>query len=310
MKIDNQKNLEETFAENLIKMSQDFYSNEENFDKSRCFSKNFIAEIINSGNLPDENILNHLFDCADCFQNYRSELSKHKEKSTQKESFVFFATFFRWQFAAFLLVGICLLSLVCFYYPKHEETKEIAQVQTKNENLPNTNQVEIQSKNTNSSEPNLKNEPKEILKIQPKNKEKLEKSLPKAVKKEQTQIKEKKTEKEIETIGKDSSENFDLELNENSVLRSDNYFNQNNGYKLPAKKVNLQLKLPNFYAGGNYKIQLMDAKTKILLSNNSKLQNYKISIKNVDLRKYKNKATRICLQKNGEIPDCFNIQIQ
>lgn len=292
----------EDFAEDLIKCGRTLYSTSPVTNKSSCFTKSELIQIINLGNLPDEPILSHLFICSDCFNIYQDELSKYQKlKSTplREKWFMFFTKKLQWQFACLLLVLIGLVALLAIFYNRRETSLDIAENQSERHQsiYPHKNNIENRQVETTTSTDDFKRQPNLNPNITENNKSK-------NVQMPNNQSNNKKESK------LEMPPNIDFELKEDSILRSDRIAKRTDSLILPDKNINLSIKLPNYYENGIYNFSILDVETNVLLTKKVNVNKANLLIKTLDLRKLKKSASKFCLQKEGDIPDCFSIQIK
>jgi hypothetical protein len=106
---------------------------------------------------------------------------------------------------------------------------------------------------------------------------------------------------------------LNLVLSENNTLRNTTNSSDtnigDNKLILPSRTIDLNVKLPNSFQIGRYNLRFIDTFGNVLLEQKTAVKKGRLSIKSLNLHNLENRASKLCLQKNGEIPDCFDIQV-
>lgn len=289
------------FAENFTNAARETYLNEhKNPGRVGCFTGEAIRRTANSGKLPDDSLMNHLFDCSECFREYRRALLISRETSSAEKSV--WSDFFAKARAAklifagacsVLLIGLIFLSLWIFREDKlpelarnieiSNEPRNIKQSETKTDE--NIGSAENNLARMNSEKPeNIRRTDNSSTKNQPRKIENNQRRQARA-------------------------ESVTLILSGNNVLRNAVNSNETGKIILPARKIDLNIELSEGFSDGLYKLKIVDAFGGSLLEKNSTVKKRKLSLPNLDLKNLGKRAYKICLQSGGEMPECFDIKI-
>lgn len=301
----NDKSAEENgFAENFVGAVREMYESENpNPNRSGCFSNEFFTRTANSAKLPDDAAMNHFFECSECFRQYRQALSGAKKtvETERKSAWQGALNFQPFKLALagagfVLLVGMIIFA---FWTAREKPADELAKnIETTNEPKPfetSENRISMPQNQTVQNVP-PPNSPTETT--EPSINRKSNDNPPK----NRQTIENTKT-------PDDKTATLSLILGANNILRDAANPNASRELVLPARRVSLNIKLPAGFSDGRYTIRLTDGFDKTLLQQSATAKNNSLSAVNLDLRNLKNQADKLCMQKSGEIPDCFDIKI-
>ena len=297
------------FAENVVRSGQEIYSLNQRHIEKDCFSSAQLQELI-SKDLPNDKILEHLFSCSSCLNEYRNALNFSKQtiatpklKPWWKNLFNISQASFAWGMAGLIVLFSIVLGLIWLFYPVNSHDSDLAKNQEINPKKGNSSEIqnpiiitEVNEDNKNNTFP-TKNKQIEIPTAD--NSQNIPKrpfDKPKIIEKNPVKI----------------SDEIDLTLNENQVLRNQGNSEKNNPnlILLPAKKVSLNIKLSKLFNKGFYKFKIVDAFNNILFEKKVNLKNQSIVVKEINLEKLQSSASKLCLQNKNEIPDCFDLEIK
>ena len=290
------------FAENFTNAAREMYSTgNANSGRVGCFSSEAIVKMTNSAKLPDETVMNHLFECSECFRDYRQALQSAKNpvaaeaKSGWRNLFNLKPLRIGLVGAVFvLLVGLMFFS---FWIVRKNQPVELA----KNIEISET------SANNETIKPPDSTEKQNSLNSQ------TQSNQPEIDRKEDNAPAKKRQSSENLKPETSAAKSVNLFLSAGNVLRnaanSQDDGVENNKTVLPADKVNLNVELPRNFSNGLYRLKIVDAFGKVLLEQKTLFKNGILLSKNLNLRNLEGRANKLCLQKDDETPDCFDIKI-
>lgn len=308
------------FAENFMAAAEKFYSNEKTIsDRHLCFTEESIYKMVNSGILPNEDIRKHLFECSECFGKYRSAL-KNKSADTSRRRL--WDRIFDLQAIKFVAAGaaaciIFALIILSFWRLGLNQNGDLAKV----DKPVNSNKAFEKSANdVQNSESQLPDEVSETANNTKDKKFELQ-NRARSSKGSMPAINSRRSDKnnspsKIETNSRSNiarkTETL-LILDENRVLRNRENDSENQSgrstIELPARRLNLSVKLPRDYPSGQYSVRVTDAFGNVLRERQSAVKNSTLTLKDFDLTGIDKSANKICLKAGNEIPDCFDIKI-
>ena len=302
------------FAENFVKAASELYASEyPNVSSNGCFSREEIRQIINSAKLPDETVTAHLFACSECFREYRGELAAAKQiprESLKKwQNFISVQNF---KLAFAMACVVILVALAFFSYSGWRDGK--SDDLAKNIEISNTSPPDIsersaadekktenkQADETTNGGQNSRNQSADTQGNLKNN------NLPASLRNEAGK---NKPEIWANRSGKKSPA-INLILDDRGILRNNSSENAGGSEKpaLPAREISLSIKLPNGFSEGSYVISILDAFGNPLARQTARAKDRLVRA-SLNLSNLENRANKLCLQKNAETPDCFDIKI-
>lgn len=310
------------FAENFTNAAREMYSTgNANPGRVGCFTNENIRQMAHSAKLPDDAVMNHLFDCSECFRAYRQAVqsAKNPAAAVAKSGWrnLFDLSSARIGFAGAglaLIVGLMMFSLWVFQAKSPNELTKNIEVSNDSANFPKPGiPPNVGNAISNGAVVNDPVEPSDLSE-QPVNRTSRNQSdKPEINRKDDSsppKIRQSGENAKPEMSGANS---VNLELSAGNILRnavnSAADTSENNRILLPARKVNLNIKLPNSYGNGRYRLRIVDAFGDILLEQKPALKNRVLFLTNLNLQGLETRASKLCLQKNDETPDCFDIKI-
>ncbi len=270
-----------------------------NPNRKGCLPNNELVRIVHSGQLAKKGLRGHLLSCSPCFLEFqaaRKQIEKDIVKSlgpktTAKKNPGFI--FFRHPLPAMILfLSVCCVSGMIIYGLLVPKNVEIAE--TKNINLLyNEQSSDIQK--TLPGIPAVENIYKAPLVNQSRSKQNIQ-ALQKNNRRSKAVFENEQTARSA----------IKLDLARTSVLRNEN--SSETIFSLPARSINLKVKLIPESPKGIYEISLLDEFGKPLINGQLKKSNGKNLTINFDTRDKSGRA-RLCIAPQGEIPDCFAVKI-
>ena len=302
------------FAGNFVNAAGEMYA-EENPNPARagCFSDLVIRQMAISAKLPDDSVMNHLFECSDCFREYRRALAAARQinlesKRSWRELVKVYTA--KMAFAGLSLALLAALILFTYLGIREKESDEIVKTTgTSNVAPPFDNSLNAppeKKTENNQAEQDLKDTMPDIRSSRSPEKQKPGQTTDyprNAAEKNKTQ------KSQNNSLPKDVALN--LVLNDAGVLRNaaGQQASQNSPLALPAANVRLNIQLPGGFSDGRYKITIVDAFGQSLTGQDAVMNNGRLVAESLNLRNLKARASKLCLQRNAEIPDCFNIEV-
>lgn len=311
------------FAENFGNAAREMYSTENpNPGRVGCFTNETIRQMANSVNLPGDSVMNHLFDCSECFRDYRQALMLAKQTIEEENIFGWWNPF-KLSPAKTALAGLGLVLLIglttlfSFWIFREKPSTELAQKTEVSNEFPTFSDSGIprdSDKTINNQA--AKNDTTERT-SSPENQANLtsqtQSNKPEINREDNNSPVKKRREPEKNKSEKTNVDSLNLVLSASNVLRNTTGSNEksveSNELVLPARKVNLNIKLPNNFSNGLYKFRIVDAFGNDLLEQKRLVKNRKLLLTNLNLQNLENRANKLCLQKQDETPDCFDIKI-
>ena len=305
----DQPTREDAFAENFTSAARAMYAADHpNPERAGCFTNEVVRQMAHSANLPDDSIMNHLFDCSECFREYHRALKSAKNpieaevKSGWRK--IFNLPPLR---TAFVGVGLVLLIGLMFLsfrlWRENQSAELVKHIETADE-ATNFDYSGILPNETGSANNQTAKNDVDGQTEMPEKRATLNSPKPP----QKTEIR-RQEERDL----RNEIASLNLVLSENNILRNTVNSSEKNGgdgkLLLPARKVTLNIKLPNDFSVGRYNLRFIDAFGNVLLEQTTAVKKGGLSIKNLNLKNLENRAGKVCLQKNGEIPDCFDIKI-
>ena len=270
-----------------------------NPNRRGCLPNNELVRIVNSGQLAKRGLREHLLSCSPCFiefQAARKQIEKDiviaiEPKPTSKKFRPF--VFFRHPLPAMILfLAVCCVSGMILY--GFLVSKDVKIAESRNINLfHNEQSTEIQK--TLPENPFVENVNKTPLVNQSPSKQN-----------NQSLQKDNKRAKAVFENEQSARNSIKLDLAKTTVLRNEN--SSETIFSLPAKSINLKVKLIPESPKGIYEVSLLDEFGKPLIKGQLKKSNGKNLTINFDIRNKSGRA-RLCIAPQGEIPDCFAVKI-
>jgi hypothetical protein len=300
---DFQSNEDEILSAEILESARQYQANDfPNLPRRGCPSNEDLLETANSGNLPADELREHLLSCSPCFlvfqtarQSKNISIAVNKAKESAKTS-SWLGLFFKPLPAACLLVLLCAAGIIfygLFFYQSAEVIKqdEIAAAKSPVEKT-------VDSRN---EIPNTANSQIENNGIEKTASAKKQNNL--AANKKQEITNSNSASSDVPPVPQNT---INLDLSKAAVLRNENA--KVTGYSLPSRSVILNVKLPENSPPGNYEISLRDEFNRPLLQGATRPSSGKNIIFKLDLRNTSGQA-RLCVAPAGEIPDCLAIRI-
>lgn len=293
---------ESEFAENFTNAAREIYSTENrNPERAGCFSDEAILKMANSVKLPDESLINHLFDCSECFRQYRQSLESAKNPGVAAAQSGW-RNIFDFSPLKIALVGAGLVLLIGFFsfrlFREKQSIELVKNPEVTNEAATSDNFIVPPDENNRTSGKDGE-QPNDLKKRANTTAQKLPPKL---------EIKRPDNDNLPDEIAA-----LNLVLGDNNTLRNAVNSSEKNiesgKLLLPARKVNLNIKLPKDFSGGRYEFRIIDAFGNTLLEQKTSLKNRRLLVMNLNLQTLENRANKLCLQKNDEMPDCFDIKV-
>ncbi len=306
------------FAENFLAAAEDIYADKEPLsDRHQCLSKDSIHKIIDSDALPDEKLRSHLFDCPECFTNYREALANKTSGTVNDRNWTRIFSLPMVRFAAVGVAAGVIFALMIFSFwrfepgQKDDLAKDIKPVNSNNAlEIAETSEKKPDSQPGNEvpeNESNAAEKKSEPQSSAPNSKILLPGSNSNSSQKIKSSSKTKPETPPV--IDKTDKETISLVLDENKVLRNKSNNSEISRVTLPGRKLNLKVKLPGGYPAGQYLVRITDAFGNILLERRTVAKNGTLNLEDFDLRSINKPAGKICLKTGDEIPDCFDVKI-
>lgn len=295
------------FAENFINTAREMYADaNSNPPREGCFPAIEIRQMAISTKLPDDAVMEHLFDCSECFREYRRALAAAKDLNLENKKNwrdLFKVRTAKLAFAGFSFALIAAFLLFAYFALRERNTNDLAKnIESPNIAAPLENsQVQPAEKKTEAdgAERNLNASPSNNQS----NRQQSNLRNNEAVNSSKNKTENQKSPSADEVA-------LDLILSDDSTLRNSNAnrTNEKDAPVLPARRLRLNIKVSPNYADGNYKITIVDAFNKPLSQQNAAIKNGVLAA-SLDLKNLEKRANKLCLQKNDAMPDCFNIKI-
>lgn len=294
------KRREELFTdpEELVTLAQAYYATEFPNDERRdCPPLEALREVARSGALPGGHLSSHLFACSECFRSYRSARMSRRPQAAPAERRERLSTAMaslRWPWApavagAFSLVFLSLVTATLLRRPRIE-SPAVAVTYSPQETpaaTPPQVAVTVTGGGAPDSDPSRRDpgqqvpeRPRRATKASPK-KQRLQPPLPVVY----------------------------VDLKEEHLLRGDDEaVAARRVIKLTPERQRLRLRMPRGSAAGRYTVKVVDAYGKPLLTRAARSGGRTLTV-DLDLRGLTAKPYRLCLSRDGEAPDCYQMSI-
>lgn len=302
-------NDEELSAE-ITRLAKNYQASEfPNPERADCLSDKRLRAIAKSDALPDTEIRRHLLNCSPCFNKFQevkngvksaavSSADSFSEKGAKK--------FFPFSFLLKPIPALIMLFLLIggvaaiFYLSRNTSEKYVADNNKILDDIQNgqANDLQHADKKVKEVEQVANDETKDSNGVFSRDRSN---SLNK--KKEEQETVKRKTDE----LNLSAKMVVNLDLSKAAVFRNDDSQVRTN-LLLPSSQIKVNVKLPENYPAGKYRVSLLDEFGKPLItdqtiSSNGKTAVFKLNLKN------KTGSARLCVAPIGETPDCFAIKI-
>ena len=302
----------DAFADDFVGAASEVYLTEHpNPARQGCFSDLAIRQMAFSPKLPDDPVLDHLFECSECFREYRRALAATKQINLEssrswREIIRVYAA--KMAFAGLSLALVAALAFFAYVKLREQENPEMV----KNAEPANA-APPFQSPQTPPADNRPENAPSAENDTTPGVQAEKPSENPRTNPPANSARKPSPKNESQNPPGKslDDAVSLDLVLSDAGVLRnaSGGRSNQGAGLVLPAGLVRLNIRLPEGFSDGRYKITVVDAFGKSLTGQSGTTKGGRLVSGNLDLRNRETQASKLCLQKNAETPDCYDLKV-
>ncbi|MBK7705986.1 MAG: hypothetical protein IPJ30_09450 [Acidobacteria bacterium] len=286
-------------AEEIIDFAREYRS--ESFPNSDCIgcpTHPTLVAVARSGELPDPEIREHLLFCSPCFNEFRTARDSAATPATTaaRSSWAFWplsaVAEIRYPLglavtAGAVLVAFAMLSYLIVLDSKPELAKATTTGQTggispfSNTVVDDVNRPDVRLKQNSVDSVSQKSPAAEA--------------------------KNEVTGRGKTSLNRTTDRSYELRVIDATVLRSGSSAAEA-VYTLPAKKINLEVKLPEGSRRGKYEVSLRDEFGKPQIANQTVKSNGKSLAVKLDLGGRRG-PVRLCVAPDGEIPDCFSIEV-
>lgn len=297
------KTREDLFAgpDEVIAFAQAYYATEfPNSARVGCPPAETLRAVAHSGDLPDARLRSHLFNCSECFRAYRSaRMSKSARAASGRPRWRGLSavpTLFKlpraWAAAgAFCLVVVVLITAGLLWRVREDATAVVVNYPAR-VSLPQSaaqpGAVNPQGA-AGAAEPPTTPGPAPV-------RQRTRPRSPKAAPKD--------------TRPQTALRIVDIDLKQDDLLRGDDEAQgRHRVITLSPERHRLRLKMPRGSAPGRYTVKVVDAFGKPLLTAAANSDGRRLKV-DLDLRGLTARRCRLCLARDGEAPDCYQLSVE
>jgi hypothetical protein len=283
-------------AEELRAFAQAYYASEfPNPEREWCPEGAILKSLVQSENLPDEEMRQHLFSCSDCFSEYRTAMAVHqKAQRLQPVS--------RWKFPLFdfnlnplpgLVAAASLILLLVFgLLVNHlsQRSQPLAVVSSTTEPITGPADADL-SPSTNLLA-NARHLPADT-------------GLPNGVR---SKLPRKPGGRRLRPL--DVAVEIRIDLRDDVMRDAEAGQNGDDEFlELPTRRTSLLIELPDNSRKGLYEIKIVDPFGKPVISGTGTSRDGKTLKVSLDLRGLAAAKYRLCVARLGEAPNCYQVVI-
>jgi hypothetical protein len=285
-------------AEELTSLARQYYSARfPNPQRIGCSSQDEIVKLVEQRQVPDQALREHLFECSECFGEYRQALAQCRRSAPAENA---------WRYQRIWILRISgastvlvLSLLIIWLWPKPEP--KVAKESAPDSRLQATGQ-EVQAGNGAGTAPNQTNAT-------------MIAEAPTLPGNDLAMARPLKSSRGLRTfdVDLDNYQNFrqspSLKSEEPAVETSIETSGAQNSISLPSTRASVILRLPETGTRGKYNVSLIDAFGKILWSTSAYSHDGSKLRVTLNLRRISTKKCRLRLARNGEAPAYYNVII-
>ena len=288
-----------TDPEEVVTFAQAYYATEfPNDDRLGCPSAGELRRGAHTGAPPDKRLRSHMFACSDCFRSYRSaRMSRHPQAAPagrwrERLSTAIASLRSPWVPAAAGAFSLIFLGLVAAALLRHSRTESPAiAVNYSPQEIPSATPPEAVATGTASGVPDSdpsRRGPDHQVSERPRR---------------ATRVSPKKQRPQPPLLV------VYVDLKEENLLRGDNEAEAARRIiTLTPERQRLRLRMPRGSAAGRYSVKVVDAYGKPLVTTAARSGGRTLTV-DLDLRGLTAKPYRLCLSRDGEAPDCYQMSI-